>query len=277
MQAAFQRHCDSSISKTINFPHDARVEDVETIYRLAFALRCKGVTVYRDGSRPNQVLSTGATGQSEASPEQVALQVELEHLLADAREENHALHVRIWLEYQLRSGPDRGGVTPAVAPADDARPHDQDELAAGDSTSPSTRMMLAALEPSARSAGRGAPWPTRSDRRLVSLALRSGIPITSIKEQLRGISCDRAVGLGPNKVLSAPDAVGIAIELYLLEREGVQEALPLAVPIRPGGATAMQFQASRPVAQSRQLSRVPERCLVRGRLHEVPRAVTGGG
>jgi ribonucleoside-diphosphate reductase alpha chain len=79
--------------------------------------------------------------------------------------------------------------------------------------------------------------------RLVSLALRSGIPITSIRDQLRGISCDRAVGIGPNKVLSAPDAVGQAIERYLEEREGVQEALPLPVPARATGAAALQPHA----------------------------------
>src|SRR3989442_3359096 len=51
--------------------------------------------------------------------------------------------------------------------------------------------------------------------RLISLGLRSGIPMREIYRQLRGISSDRAVGLGPNKVLSVPDAIGIAIEKWI--------------------------------------------------------------
>lgn len=78
--------------------------------------------------------------------------------------------------------------------------------------------------------------------RLMSLALRSGIPIAQVRDQLRGISCDRAVGLGPAKVLSVPDAVGQAIERYLLEKEGVQEDLPLTVSTTQG-ATRTQARS----------------------------------
>ena len=61
--------------------------------------------------------------------------------------------------------------------------------------------------------------------RLISLALRSGIPMKEIYRQLRGISSDRAIGLGANKVLSVPDAVGIAIERWMQDKAGVQQEL----------------------------------------------------
>ena len=65
MQAAFQKHVDNAVSKTVNIPHNATPEDVAHVYRLAHSLGCKGITVYRYGSKPEQVLELGAGEDAE--------------------------------------------------------------------------------------------------------------------------------------------------------------------------------------------------------------------
>jgi ribonucleoside-diphosphate reductase alpha chain len=76
--------------------------------------------------------------------------------------------------------------------------------------------------------------------RLISLALRSGIPIREVHRQLRGIASDKAIGLGPNKVLSVPDAIGIALEKWMREKQGVQQDLLGAPPPAPSSVEVVQ-------------------------------------
>jgi ribonucleoside-diphosphate reductase alpha chain len=67
MQAAFQKYTDNAVSKTVNLPNDAKVEDVREIYDLAWKLKCKGVTVFRYGSKPEQVLYIGQVKTKEGT------------------------------------------------------------------------------------------------------------------------------------------------------------------------------------------------------------------
>jgi ribonucleoside-diphosphate reductase alpha chain len=83
--------------------------------------------------------------------------------------------------------------------------------------------------------------------RLISLSLRSGLALSEIYQQLRGISCDRAVGIGPNKVLSVPDAIAQALAQHEREKEGVQQEL-LPMP-RPVSSLSTQAEAARPAPE----------------------------
>jgi ribonucleoside-diphosphate reductase alpha chain len=244
MQASFQEHTDSAISKTTNFPHEATKEEVQEIYELAFSLGCKGVTVYRDGSRPEQVLSTGKTAQAGEGQGDPALTAELEEALADAREEIHRLHGQL---DEAQSALHDRDMTAAAARKKRQRP----TMLKGRTSkmnSPLGDIYVTINEDDAGrpfemfctlgKAGGSAFAHAEAMGRLMSLALRSGVPITALRDQLRGISSDRAVGVGPNKVLSAPDAIGQAIERYLEEQAGIQEELPmeLPTPVAQGGA-----------------------------------------
>jgi ribonucleoside-diphosphate reductase alpha chain len=264
MQAAFQEHCDSAISKTTNFPREAAEEDVRAIYELAFELGCKGVTVYRDGSREGQVLSTGKTTQTSESTGVGPQISELEEQLADAREEAHNLRIEVErVKGELQSQDVSAGA---------ARHKRQRPQALRGYTmkmmSPLGDLYVTINEDqqgrpfevfcTLGKAGGAAMADAEAVGRLVSLSLRSGIPISRVKDQLRGISCDRAVGVGPNKVLSVPDAVGQAIERYLEEKEGVQETLPLTVSTSTQGATQSQSSTYHEGQQQSFLAACPE-------------------
>ena len=224
MQAAFQEFNDSAISKTCNFAHDATEEYVEEIYRLAYRLNCKGVTVYRDGSREMQVLSTGSTAKKVKEGHVGAATADLHGEIAELRAENerllrtvHELEAENLQRRQKRSRPEvlRGTTRRVETPLGTLYV----TITEDDRGQPFEVFMTLGK------AGGALMADVESLGRLISLALRSGIPIKEIYRQLRGISSDRVIGLGPNKILSVPDAVGIAIERWMQEKQGIQQEL----------------------------------------------------
>ncbi|MGI5908637.1 MAG: vitamin B12-dependent ribonucleotide reductase [Christensenellales bacterium] len=194
MQAAFQKHTDNAVSKTVNFPKSAAREDVREVYLKAFRLGCKGVTIYRDGSREAQVLSTGA---AEAKPQ--------------TEEE---------------------GEKPAVI-----QPRPRPEVTKG--ITEKVRIGCGNLYITVNyddqgicevftNLGRGGGCPSQSEAtsRLVSMALRSGMDVHTLIEQLRGIRCHATLRQNGLKVLSCPDAIGRVLEKVMRQMPDVVEVAP---------------------------------------------------
>jgi ribonucleoside-diphosphate reductase alpha chain len=238
MQAAFQEFTDSAISKTCNFANNATEDYVEKIYRYAYKLGCKGVTVYRDGAREMQVLSTGSTAKkvqaqaattgsattapgaaagADALAEALGRLAELEAELARTRAQLHDAEAENLQRRAKRSRPDllKGATRRIETPLGTMYVN----ITEDDKGQPFEVFI------SLGKAGGALMADVEAIGRLISLALRSGIPMREVYRQLRGISSDRVVGLGPNKVLSVPDAIGIAIEKWMQEKQGIQQDL----------------------------------------------------
>jgi ribonucleoside-diphosphate reductase alpha chain len=246
MQAAFQEYTDSAISKTCNFPNEATEDYVREIYEMAHRLGCKGVTVYRDGSRDMQVLSTGKTAKRVKEqtgtrdgelPELKSTIAELEAELQRTKKRLHEVESENLQRRAKRSRPEllRGATRRIETPMGTLYV----TITEDDRGQPFEMFM------SLGKAGGGLMADVEAMGRLVSLALRSGVPIKEIHRQLRMISSDRAVGLGPHKVLSVPDAIGIAIERWMQDKQGVQQDL-LESGDAPAPAAAQRPTAAGP-------------------------------
>ena len=194
MQAAFQDHVDNAVSKTVNFSNHATPTDVENVYLLAYELGAKGVTIYRDGSRSEQVLNIGEVKRKGAG---------------------------------VASGNGDGEAAPAVA-GGGLGPHVEARGSRGGVLRGETREKTTGcgslyvtvnedefgpreVFANMGKAGGCASASTEALGRLISLAFRYGAPPDKIAKQLKGIRCHVPLGLGPNQILSCPDAIGKAL------------------------------------------------------------------
>jgi ribonucleoside-diphosphate reductase alpha chain len=194
MQAAFQKYTDNAVSKTVNFPHEATVDDVAKVYQLAYKLGCKGVTIYRDRSRTKQVLYKGLISlDGDRSRDD-------EELLGAERRPRARQDVIHGSTRKVRTG--CGNLYVTV---------NEDEGG-----------KLFEIFNQIGKAGGCAASQSEAIGRLVSLAFRSGIEPEDIVRQLKGISCHMPVWYREGKVLSCSDAVAKAIEWHLQNKKRVK-------------------------------------------------------
>ena len=178
MQAAFQKHVDNAVSKTVNFTQTATTEDVKKVYELAYKLDCKGVTIYRDGSRDQQVLSTAKKPKESDAQEKKTMR-------------GRPMTLKGWT-YRMQTGCGPLYVT-----------INEDESG------------LFELFTTMGKAGGCAASQSEAIGRMVSLAWRSGVQPKQVIKQLLDISCHSHSGFGENKILSCADAVAKAIRLHM--------------------------------------------------------------
>ena len=187
MQAAWQKHVTNSVSKTINLPNSATVDDIKDAFWLAWETDCKAVTVYRDGSKAMQVLETGGA-ESETS----ATEAGGEHLLVPRRRPGSVRGITD----RIRSG--HGSMYVTVNFDDDGKPFEVFSTLGKSGGCDSAHL--------------------EGISRLVSLALRSGIDPDQVVEQLRGITCC-PVWDGGTLVRSTEDAVSLALSRHVHDVE----------------------------------------------------------
>lgn len=183
MQAAFQKHCDSAISKTTNFPHDASEADVRQIYDLAFDLKCKGVTVYRDGCRDEQPMQLEKKAAPKVESEEMSV-------LKPCRTPS------ILSALRLRTRTPFGNMHMTVSL--DANTEKELEIFA-----------------QIGKAGDIASSDLEAICRMVSLFLRSGGTLEMVIDQLEGIGSSQVIPTRDGQVMSIGDAMGKLLRRYL--------------------------------------------------------------
>lgn len=217
MQAAFQRHTDNAVSKTVNLPNAATEKDIHDIYWLAYQEGCKGVTVYRDGCKSVQVLATGE-GQKKMDG----------------------------------SRTDAGSDAAQAAPSSGVRR--RPDVVQGFTQKVQTglgAMYLTVNEVDGQpfevfatigKSGRSITAKAEAIGRLVSLALRSGVAVRDVVAQIKGIGGEHPVFRGKGLLLSIPDAIAWVLEKRYLKDERLGAVTDIDGQKCPECGEALLFQ-----------------------------------
>jgi ribonucleoside-diphosphate reductase alpha chain len=182
MQAAFQKYTDNAVSKTVNFPTEGTRPEVDKVFRLAYELGCKGVTIYRDRSREGQVLNIGEVNRTAVPEKKPRVPKKRSDVLTGTTRKMPTGCGNLYITVNEGS-------------------HGPFELFA-----------------QIGKAGGCAASQAESIGRLVSLALRAGVDPNAIVKQLRGVRCPSPSWNGGNLILSCGDAISKALEQYLEEK-----------------------------------------------------------
>ncbi|MCR3922199.1 MAG: vitamin B12-dependent ribonucleotide reductase, partial [Firmicutes bacterium] len=186
IQAAFQNHTDNAVSKTINFDNAATREGIAQAYMLAYELNCKGLTVYRDGSRNEQVLSVGSSQ-------------------VDSEEEVVPANI-----------PAANTITPRPRPEVTMGVTERIKIGCGNlyvSVNADEQGICEIFTNTGRAGGCASQ--SEATARLISIALRSGISVESIINQIKGIRCAACIRRDGINVTSCPDAISRVIKKYM--------------------------------------------------------------
>lgn len=200
MQAAFQKYVHNATSKTINFPNSATVEDVRKSYLLAYELSCKGLTIYRDKSREEQVLNVGA-------PQEKKVKVESGGVAKREIAPRPRPEVIIGTTTKVATG--CGNLYVTINVDERGRPFE--------------------LFTQMGKAGGCAASQLEAIGRLVSLGFRSGIEVKSIIEQLRNIRCPSPSWEKGQRIFSCADAIARVVEKRLVNSQAAEVTIESAV------------------------------------------------
>jgi ribonucleoside-diphosphate reductase alpha chain len=197
IQAAFQKYVDNAVSKTINFTNTADRDDIAEAYQLAYDLNCKGLTVYRDGSREEQVLSSGTTVAYKKS------------------EQNQVDETLTVIPPKVPFVPEVNTVMPRPRPSVTTGVTEKIKIGCGTlyvSVNADDKGICEVFTNTGRAGGCSSQ--SEATARLISISLRSGISVDAIIEQIKGIRCPACIRREGVNVTSCPDAIARVIFKY---------------------------------------------------------------